>query len=197
MGFGLVAKTGYIGFGVGWEGKISHVQNVASVAGLGLFFFSSLFSFALLLQNRLRWTGSSWTGLNGCPSRLDTLRYPQHSYIHKCYCHRRSTTKKKRWYQKNGLGATGEFFYMKGYWGFCFSYESFLSLFVWVSLGWSGIDFLHLGHIFFCFSVTGYCVVYALTPSCVVYTCGVKFVWGFPMFSRFIPRWFFPRVLSL
>lgn len=63
MGFGLVAKTGYIGFGVGWEGKISHVQNVASVAGLGLFFFFQAY-FPLPFSFKIGFAGLDLLGLD-------------------------------------------------------------------------------------------------------------------------------------
>lgn len=117
-------KAGYIGFGVGWEGKISHVQNVASVAGLGLIFSSFHFRF-LFTPSKSASLGSPWTGLNGCLFRPDTLHYPQHSCIHKCYLSP-AKHKKKALVSKEWAGATGEFFYMKGYGVFCcFSYESF------------------------------------------------------------------------
>lgn len=107
-------------------------------------------------------------------------------------CHRRST-KKKRWYQKNGLGATSEFFSLKGYGVFCcFSYESFLSLFVWVSLGWSGIDFYILVTFFPAFSYRLLCVCF-YAVSCCLYLC--KVCLGLPIYSL-IPSLFSPQVLS-
>lgn len=168
-------------------------QNIARTkCGIGCgvgsaFSFFSFISF-YLLQNRLR-----WTGLAGCPYYLDALHYPRHSCIHKCYLSPAKHKTKKALVSKNGLGATGEFFYMKGYGFFCcFSYESFLSLFVWVSLGWSGIDFYILVTFFPDVQLQAtMCVCFNAVPCCLYLWCKVCLGSSHVLFLSFADS--FPR----
>lgn len=54
---------------------------------------------------------------------------------------------------------------------------------------WVGVElifFTSWSHFSLLFSYRLLCV-YALPPSCVVYTCGVRFVWSLPTFCLFYP----------
>lgn len=201
MGFGLFAKDGVYWIWGGLGAKYRTYKMWHRLWGWVCFFFLSFRFFFSLFQNRLRWDFLGFAGPTGCSFRQDTQHYFRHSRAHKGHP-RRGTKQKKRWYQKIGLGATGEFFYTKGYGFFCcFSYESFfLFLFVWVSLGWSGIDFYILVTFFLLFSYRLLCV-YALPPSCLYLWCkvclGSSHVFCLLIYCQFSPQILLPPLFLL
>lgn len=86
-------------------------QNIARTkcgigCGVGSDFFF-LFIFIPIFPPSKSASLGSWTGLNGCvlPVRMDTLQYPQHSCIHKCYLspakHKKKALVSKEWARCN------------------------------------------------------------------------------------------------
>jgi len=187
MGFGLFAKDGayWIWGGSGTKYRTYKMWH-------WLWGWVCFFPFFFPPSFKIDFAGISPTGSTGCL----VSRYSQHYFrLSRTYlgCHQRSTKQKKRWYQKNGLGATGEFFYMKGYGFFYFSYESFF-YFCLYGCHWVGVELIFFFYIlvtfFLAFQLQAIICVCFIAVSCCLYLW-CKVYLGYCVF------WFFPSQVLL